>query len=211
MKKLVFILSVLFLWSCSSSQDANESNFKAALQDYYLQNKACFNIGHAFPFEMAKADSSYASKSELLGALVAADILSMSDSKVEVRGFFGTSKPKLVDGVKYELTKTGSNIAIVPTEAYWSTRRTTFCYGDYVVTKIDNFSQPESFQGVTLSEVKFFYKADNIAGWVKENKVLQARLGSVAKDIASLEIPIKASAGLILTGKGWVHEKLFSD
>ena len=208
MKKLSVTLLAMALIACSSPQDATESNFKSAIQEYYTQKQACFSLNAAFPHEVAKSDYSYKKNSEILNELVAIGFLNSTETEKEVRVFLGQSKKK-EPAVRYELTEKGKGVTKETEKAFLSLGGTNFCYGNYAVEEITNFTEPSDFMGEKVSKVKYTYKAKDIASWVKENDVLKNSFNRIAKDIASIDNPIEGKAALILTNNGWTHEKLF--
>ena len=209
--KLSIIFAALVLVACSNPQDPTESNFKSAIQEYYSTSKACFNIRADFPYQLAKSDYAYKRYSEILNELVSIGLLESIGSEKEVKSYFGNKTKEMEPAITYSLSKNGKLFAKVPEKRFMSLGGTEFCYGEYEVAEITNFTEPADFMGQKVSKVSFTYRANKIEGWAKSSQLLQDKFSSVAKDIASIANPIDGNAALILTNNGWVHEKLFKN
>lgn len=209
LKTISISLGALVLAACSNPQDPSEYNFKAAIQDYYAKKQACFNIRADFPYQLAKSAYSYQRESEVFSELVSIGFLEETETEKEVKFYFGSQPPKKEPATTYSMTAAGKAASKSPEKSFLSMGGTNFCYGEYKVSEITNFTEPADFMGQKVSEVHFKYKAENISDWAKNSPLLQAKFKEIARDIASSSTPIDGEAALILTNNGWVHEKLF--
>lgn len=196
--KLSLIALALVLSACGNNQEASDSNFKQAIQDYLNnQEGVCIYLPEdSFPFALANGNS----QREETDSLVKAGLLSATTAQVEVRQLFGSS---IKEGVEYNITAEGKKYLIQGQGLLAS----AFCTGKLTVSKVENFTQPTALNGATVSHVNFSYKLDNLAKWIKTPEILQAypKLAEKIKNTKEQQ----DTALLLLTNKGWVHEKLF--
>ena len=213
MKQEFFLIFLLFfvIISCSNPQDPTKSNFKKAIQDYYTSKQACFNVRADFPYQIAKSDYSYKKDSEIFNELVSIGFLTMTETEKECKAYFSTCPQKMEPAVTYSLTDSGKAASKEPEKGFLSLGGTDFCYGQYKVTEVTNFTEPANFMGQNVSEVDFNYKTENISTWAENSSILQSRFKKIARDIASSSKPIDDKAVLILTNKGWIHERLLNN
>ena len=75
-------------------------------------------------------------------------------------------------------------------------------------TSITNFTKPSESFGYTISRVNFNYKVVNLPGWVKTPE-LMGRFSILKELVSSKDSGIDDTAVVILTEKGWIHEKIY--
>ena len=205
MKKMTFLLAAVLMTGCSNSKDASESNFKAALQEYYDQKPACLDLSITFPYEESKNSYFLMKNEKVLNELVNLGFLTVEETEVESRyNMYGKKSPE--EALKYDLTDQGRKQANLSDE-----HNQNFCYGNYEVVDVKNFTEPTDMMGETVARVNFSFKLTNVDDWAKESPVFKEQLIGVKRSFLALDKPIDSKAELILTNKGWMHERLFSN
>ena len=196
---MCFFVSVLIA-GCSNVKDANNSNFEKSLQDYLdSESPRCYFMMN-FPSDNRSFLNNYRKNNKILDIM--AD-LGIVRKKTENQN---QSRPL----VTYELTDKGK-------EFYMADARKNilgenlggFCFGVPVVIEIDNFTEPQNATGVTISRVKYRYKVTGFPEWATTSELLELN-DNLKKDVESEDKPIKDTASLLLTDKGWVHRELFN-
>lgn len=213
-KKTIFmsVAASVLLGACSSAKDANEKNFKAAIQDYFSQNDACtqiFKRGDKLPTVQITSNKSDAElRGQAFDELVSNGFFTVEEVQIEKSELFSQNKIK-IPAKNYTLTNKGKELVRVKKDSFWG-KTNVFCYGKYEVVDIDNFTEPTSHPmlGATITDVKFTYKAKNIADWAKGD-AFKRMYANVRKDINSQNEAIKDDTMLVLTNNGWLHEKLY--
>lgn len=193
--KLKSISMLLFLFSlvlsgCSDPKEANKENFKQAAQIYLDQTYPKCYFYMNFPYTLPKYD--FSNKKSVIAA--------MTDL-----GFIKK------DGSSYILTDEGKK--------HYTENETTslggdplggFCGGKATVIEIDNFSEPANMFGRTISEVKYTYQVSDLPDWMKSPEV--TKLDRTLKtDLASETKAAKGKDVFLLSGEGWIHEKIFKE
>ncbi|MGH8580555.1 MAG: zinc-ribbon domain-containing protein [Gammaproteobacteria bacterium] len=82
-----------------------------------------------------------------------------------------------------------------------------FCYGEPKLLRVVNFTAPTPFGSYTMSNVVYEYQIINIPDWARQPDA--AKLEKISQALSSETTPLRDDATLILTNKGWVHQKLF--
>lgn len=208
-KRLFVFLCSLVLVACSNPQDPTKSNFKSAIQEYYSTQKVCFEVQADFPYQLAKSAINYNEESAVYDELVSIGLLEAKDTMKAKKTFFGKDPNKKEPATTYSLTEKSKDFVRKSEPNFFHVSGTEFCYGEYEVMDITNFSEPESLLGVRVTNVNFTYKVNKIEKWVKDSQLLQSEFTSVANHVASNITSVKDKATLMLTNNGWVHEKLF--
>jgi len=208
--KIAYIVIALsFITGCSDPNAANESNFRQAISEFYITKKACFTVNHEFPINIVSnpiltktIDYMYSGDDEaMLTELVNEGFLSIEKTEA-VPQMFGFTKPR--PALKYSLTQHGEEVAKVI-----GGHGTDFCYGNYVLLEITNFTEPSDVMGNKVTRVKYTYQADGIEDWAKSEPLIN-RFGVLSRDINSDKEPINGKADLVLTNNGWVHQTIFN-
>ena len=214
MKKILLVLfSAIMLFGCSSPQDANEKNFTEALQNYYENKPMNITINFEFPAEIEKSGFKYKRNLEMLSEFEKLGFITSEEFERTVgKGnlFSRAANPdnKIV-WIKYSLTEKGKTVTSKLEKSFFSKGGTQFCYGKgYNIQEVSSFTAPADSNGYKISKVTFSVKGKNIEDWVKENSVFKTTYSHVRKNLNSLETPLPATAVLILTNNGWVHEMM---
>jgi hypothetical protein len=190
------------LSGCGSKQDANKSNFQAAIQDYLnTKTGVCVMMpAKEVPFTLQKTGNiDFINAPQKAAALVDAGLLSAKD--MDVKSAFGN---QMVPGVQYSLTDEGKKYLVkggAGNVGNWD----AFCGGKYKVKEVENFTQPADMFGTKISQVNYLYEVDDAPSWTKQ-PALQAAYPSVQRDLSGTP---GDKAVLVATSEGWMHERLF--
>ncbi len=205
MKKLVGLILGLFLIGCTNPKEATESNFKDSIQAYFDEKQACFSVRASFPYEHEKKST----KDDLLEELVKIGMLVSEESVKVTTNIINKDLVTKEPAIKYLLTEKGNEVSeFVSKGNGWLRGETKFCYGQYKVEGVSNFSEPADFFGQKVSQVNFTYKVVDIADWAN-NDLFKSKSSELREDFNSTGEAKNGKAALILTNNGWVHEKLF--
>ncbi len=209
MKKAICIfLFFISVFGCDDPKKANHDNFTKAIQPY-LESKfpSCFYHG-TFPEKKETLSFSFSNKFKKLDVLVNAGLVEFKKKEVKkVRLITGGYKKVAVG--EYYLTVKGKSVYQENAGETLSGKKIGgFCIGKPQITEITNFTEPNNIFGHTISNVKFKYRVDNIPDWAKSN-ILLSSFSLIRKYADSEKNNINDTAVLILTDKGWVHEKIF--
>lgn len=208
MKKLILSSIILLaLTACSDPKKPNETNFKNAINEYLTAAYPECYIKDNYPLEYDQSALKYV-EIETLDMLVSENILNKTNNKrIEKENWSG--KEKEITTVVYDLTEEGKKYYTTnATKDYRGQEVGGFCFGTASVDSINNFTEPSDAFGMTISQVKYSYKVNDIPKWIKAEKLPQKQY-KLKADSASVKTPIETKATLILTNNGWVHEKLF--
>lgn len=179
---VVLVLSTVLVYGCSDPKEPNEKNFSMAIEDYYAKtDKYCF--GKRI-------------KEEIHGDLPHYEALSsIGLLKIIRKGRKWGNRFAIFD-----LTDKGKRV-YVPNRG--------FCYGTLSVSNIVNYTEPQNLFGRKIVRVKYKYKLVDIPDWAlslaADNNHKDYILSLMKSQINSQN---EATDTLMLTGKGWVHEKL---
>lgn len=199
-KWLVLGISILGLAACSSAKDANQDNFSKAIQAY-LDNESGFCAGIPathYPFSFANEDVLVENSKRRADAFVSAGLLTSRDTHIKSR-----FTPEQVEAVEYKLSSLGQK-HLVKAGAGSLGNHDAFCTGKYVLEDIESFTEPADAMGLKISRVAYTFKLRNAHKWLQDPAIQQ-----VFTDAASmLDKHIEGRAVLVLTNKGWVHERL---
>lgn len=194
----------LSLNGCANPKDANKGNFKAAINDYLKNERACikltvgFGTNIAFPYETRINSYSYNQKK--LTKFTAIGFLSSQilDSS--------TYKNRVI----YNLTDKGLS--------HFDESRSGFCYGNLRVKEILNFTEPNSnsnsvlsqylaLSGYTASTVNYTTEIVDVDDWAK-SKTTQQMFPTIKSKLRK-DKPLRYTTILILTNDGWVDGNSF--
>lgn len=211
----------LILFGCSNPKDANEGNFKQAINKILAKDKVgCVPVlGNmkSFPTTVSKEATD---QIKLLNSLVKVGLLSSKEGTI--KDYTGKTFP----GIEYSVTPEGEKFYTSNVYARSSQSQSTggFCIGEAEVDKIINFTEPQSYLGsAQVSNVKFTYKFKNLGKWFEDPDV-QATVGNMWKGgilerqrlyygngglnriLESKDNPPEMQINLFLTNKGWVDK-----
>ncbi|WP_186080572.1 hypothetical protein [Burkholderia gladioli] len=207
-------LAVL-LTACSSSKDANNSNFEKAINTHLA--KTCvsikpggFMVGNTYPIAIAlESPNSYRSQQQTdklnadntrpLEVLVKAGLLSVKDGTTKPSWTF-VATPKEVPAKIYNLTDDGKKALANP-----DGKGTDLCAGRYKVDEVVRFTQPSNAMGSTMSEVSYTFSTVDVPAWAKSDEVRQVYTG-LASQLADHQ---KGRTMLVLASDGWIEASDF--
>ncbi|AFZ23739.1 hypothetical protein Cylst_1455 [Cylindrospermum stagnale PCC 7417] len=175
----------LILSGCSNPKDANEGNFKQAINTILAKQKVgCFLV-FLFPFPVT-VDKRTANSIKPLDSLVKVGLLSSKE--------ITPGSPS----IEYSLTPEG--------QKFYNQPSGRFCIGEAEVDKIINFTPPQSYPGAPqMSSVKYTYKFKTIGKWVEDPEV-QATISELNKILETKDNPPEQEITLFLTNNGWVDK-----
>lgn len=193
------------LAGCSNPQDANEANFKVSIQAYLDATFPKCVVKTELPVELPVAKWGNVAA---LTALADVGLLTMSVEKKEIKSRWGSSAKG--DVATFMLSDQGKEYFTVTQSAQGdSAMEGGFCIGKADDVIIDQFTQPTDMMGHTISRVKYDYQLTDIPSWALDPEV-NKHIRDVRHIVGTSGERPKADAVLILTNKGWVHEKLFN-
>ena len=197
-KSTIATIIIASVVGCSSPTEANKDNFKAAINDFYEVKKECLDIGKLPITTPESKDYSLVNELEKLGFLQAEKTQMEYES---AQSLFGLEDSKQVPALKYSLTPKGESIATIDTSD-----EVSFCYAQYEVVEIVDFTEPTESDGYTISRVNYDYKISDIAEWAKTSTFLQDNNYSL-KQAMKNEVK-KGSAVLVKMNDKWKHGRL---
>jgi hypothetical protein len=200
--KIFAVSSLAFaVTACGSEKDANKSNFSKAIQAYLdTQNGICAGLpAKSVPFTLAAHQMVSTETIDRANALATAGLLSKQNT--QVKAMFGD---KLEPATEYQITDTGKKYLVTQAAGTLS-QQAAFCTGKDKMVEVDTYTEPGDMMGMKVSQANYHYKVEDAADWAK-SEGLDAAYKNFA-DYAKGDIPAKAV--LVLTGDGWMHERLF--
>jgi len=189
---LMVLAAVMVVAGCSDPKAANESNFKAAIQQHLdTVYPRCYVIAD-FPYS---TKGGFFNRSKEMGALAAVGVVSVKEID---------SKEK-----SYELTELGKTSYKENAGTGFSGQKLSgLCFGKASVTAVTQFSEPAEILGHKVSQVNYEYTVSDLPDWAQTAQV-QGAFAELKKDVQSKDKPRKALDTVLLTNKGWVHERQF--
>jgi len=198
---ILVIVTAFFTLSCSNENALSEENIEKALESYFSENPATFQVSAVFPSTFRKGD--YQVKQ--LDSLVEAGFLSVTDTEVKAKGLAAVSGNKKESARAYALTSLGEKHLHSQDEGSGGFGKSSlFKYADYKVQSIENWTEPSETQGAIVSRVTYTYKAVNALGAFTQSPAIQKAFPFIPK---ALEETQKGEQAIVKTGKGWIVEK----
>jgi len=194
-KSLSFVLLIFGLAGCGGvdKEEVSEENFTVVLNEYYKQHCIKIYTGE-IPKEIDPKGILY-NPIEKFKALEEIGLL--SSSNVEIKSHFG----KIIDGKKFVLTQKGKDIYTDTSDAKG------FCVGHYKVDKLENYTEPSSVRGMTVSRVQYDLKISKMTPLLKKVMDTKVLAEPIIKQMKSKKF---SKTVLVLTSmKGWIHERDF--
>jgi len=189
------LAAALLIAGCSDPKAASDANFKTALQGWFDEHPVCTTLvamGEV-PIEREARDRI---GEKQIDAAVAAGLLSVEPFRAVPR--FGTTP---VDFKRYTPTDAGKAAIRKDDHGLGSV---DICFARRQIESIDNFTEPADMAGIRLSRVAYRYRLADVAPWTG-NAAIKAALPAIGQMLA--RSPAEASDTLILTSKGWQHER----
>jgi hypothetical protein len=148
----ILLALCISLVACADPKAANQSNFATAINNYLAQgakDKLCLTtVG--FPHSsLGSAEVDGPDRTAQLNELIDAGLVHKTHKVKYITG--GYTAPYREDSDYYELTPTG--VSLVSDNDHFTSR---ICFAKLVVGKIENFTEPGSSSGVTVSNVSWF-------------------------------------------------------
>lgn len=205
MKKNWACLALLVLAGCGSKQDANEKNFKGAIQNF---------LDSAYPkcyffenFPAVVGDFDLKNEKAILAALLKTGLVSVKDEPHEETNLFGKKKTSIKP--TFYLTEAGKKFYKTDIQKTLGGQSIGgFCVGKAKVQDVPQFTEPSDMLGQKISRVNYTYVVNDLPSWTKSPEILSA-IPSLKPDVESENKPIKSLDAVVLTNNGWVHERLF--
>jgi hypothetical protein len=199
------VLGALLLTGCGSKQDANEKNFKVAIQNYLDSTYPKCYFFENFP--AVAADFDLKNEKATLAALLKTGLVSVKDEPHEEKTLFGDKKTSIKP--TFYLTEEGKKFYKADIEKTLGGQSIGgFCVGKAKVQDVPQFTEPSDMFGQKISRVNYTYVVSDLPSWTKSPEILSA-IPSLKPDVESENTPIKGLDAVILTNNGWVHERLF--
>ncbi len=183
------MLGVLFLLGsgCNKKTESN-TNYEAAINDYYKAHPAClWSQPKKFPVQAATSDDA---KTQGYDALTDAGLLTRTTGEKKVM----IVASKQVNN--YDVSDKGRSAWTQdPTQPGYG----NFCYGHRDVTSVDNVTTAADNSGNKTAQVSYHYKIGDAPAWANTQEMKTA-----FPDLAAaLSGPQTDNASLTMTGDQW--------
>ena len=197
-------VTLLALTGCANRKDANEGNFRSAIQKYLdTRNGVCVTLPDLFGGGRLKKGGSFTTDAPQAVAMVSAGLLLMDRSPAIVN-FLGISLDR---APVYSLTPEGKKYLVGDPSFDSPDISVTFCGGKYRVTELQSFTAPATDgSGTTTSQVSYRYIVTGAPAWARQPE-LQAAYPSLQKDLNG---DVSDTAVLVLTEHGWTDQRLLN-
>ncbi|MFJ2982979.1 MULTISPECIES: hypothetical protein [unclassified Pseudomonas] len=206
-RKIVPLALLATVAGCSDTVDTSEASFKKAAQAYLdTQYPQCFVVS-SFPTQTQDFDTNGTNKA--LHALAQVGVVSEKEiSRTEVPERLW-QKARTDIYYAYDLTDEGRKYYKADAQKMLNgTTRGGLCFGKAQVTAIERFTEPGETMGQTISDVTYAYKITGLPDWAASQEV-KANIRKLGEAVATNDTPAKETRVMVLTNKGWVHERLF--
>jgi hypothetical protein len=186
--RAVFLCGATLLLAGCNKQDNSNTNYQAAINDYYKAHPSClWQETKKFPVQAATADDA---KTEGYDALTDAGLLTRTTAEKKV--FIVASKQVN----NYDLSPKG--------RSDWTADTTqpgygNFCYGHRTVDAIDSATAGVNGSGVKTAVVNYHYSFADVPDWAKSQEV-QTAFPSVGAALAKSQ---PAQDSLVMNGTMW--------
>lgn len=195
---LMCAMCLLTITACKKNGEPSKDTAKLPLDQYYAKRgDLCLYVGK-FPIDISPRDLNPSIMEIMndglpaqLSALENAGLVGRSSTSVSAGGNFGAQ----MSVVRFTVTDLGNKFfGKKPREAYamgaWiDVNRPEFCYGKFVLDKVESITEIEGKDGRRTAEVKYVVHSDNVAGWASNKKIQDAfpEVKSVLKN-ATVEV-----------------------
>ncbi|MFJ4157913.1 hypothetical protein ACIPZF_24345 [Pseudomonas sp. NPDC089752] len=206
-RKIVPLALLATVAGCSDDKGVSEATFHKAAQAYLdTQYPQCFVVS-SFPTRTQDFDVDGSNKA--LHALAQVGVVSEKEiSRTEVPERLW--QPARTDiYYAYDLTDEGRKYYKADAQKMPNgSTRGGLCFGKAQVTAIEGFTEPGEKMGQTISEVTYAYKITGLPEWAARQEVKDS-IRQLGEAVATNDTPAKETRAMVLTQKGWVHERLF--
>ena len=186
-KMLTIAMALVGLGGCDDPKSPSNQHFAKALNDHFARNPACIDLimfGDVHPDSgNSSAFPAYFNSKPVFGminpelkqadALVSAGLLVEQDTIVQQKLMFG-SGTQSIQVKSYDLSGTGRALLAkskASNHLYMDNNTSNFCYGTPEVVKVDQYTEPASMMGFTVSHVIYTYHLTNVLSWARDPAV----------------------------------------
>lgn len=188
MKKMMYrvltcAICLLTIAACKKDGKPSDDTAKLTLDQYYMKRgDLCLYVGK-FPIDISPRDLNPSIMEIMndglpaqLSALENAGLVGRSSTSVSAGGNFGAQ----MSVVRFTVTGLGHKFfGAKPREAYalgaWiDVKRPEFCYGKFVLDKVESITEIENKDGKKTAEVKYIVRTDGVADWATNKKFQNA-------------------------------------
>lgn len=199
-KLSITAFSIIALISCSSKNDANESNFLNSLQHHYQNSNLCFE--EVKPLTILDLNKVPSFQRDFLNQL--SQDPTSNFGRVKGLEKAGLIQKPAAGGKIYELTELGRKYATeTKVRRPFQEEKTAlkFCWGKIHPSEVVNFDIPNSNSSNSKTIVTFKYQVSDLADWAKNKNIQESypQIGSVLEMQDKKEI----KQALKLTNNGW--------
>ncbi|MDE2421355.1 MAG: hypothetical protein KGO49_09285 [Gammaproteobacteria bacterium] len=209
-KQMIVVVSIaaLTVSACSSKKDANEKNFKVAIQQQLDKTSTDLCI----PFSSTKDVQLNSWDIKQLQPFEAAGLISGTEVEVAVHSLVmsSTVPPIITKAKRYTLTAEGKKFYQetdaqteprigYPTAMHYKTG--SLCYGKVAVDQIVKWTEPQQNGGVQVALVTYLYKIDNLANWAKNPDI--QNVSPTLKQMVEGASKTELMQEVMLTNVGW--------
>ncbi|MDB6062330.1 MAG: hypothetical protein JWM78_2433 [Verrucomicrobiaceae bacterium] len=212
------IASSLLLIACGNKQDANETNFSAAIiQHLDKEGGLCLRL-NKWPVDLTEMDLRFqktiptatAGQMDALGTI---GLVSGADAEVDQMDMFGKPTGHKFKVKRYDLTGEGKKFyreKEVDQTGMGGSKKVIqgdICYGKKLLDTVVKWEGPMKFGDYQEANVKYLYKIDGLADWAKKPE-LQSAFPYIAQTIDAAG---KNEQQLVvkLTSLGWEAKGLY--
>ncbi|MGF6964374.1 hypothetical protein OKW43_001379 [Paraburkholderia sp. WC7.3g] len=200
----------LFAGCHDKSQDANQANFTATINDYLAERGHLCLAKYDWPIYTTTEDRANGTRDavqmpvlEKLGLVVGKDMLV---ERVDADGKKITASAR-----QYQLTPEGQKYYLhIPEVVATATSRVThpadFCAASLSLDKVVGWERPMQMDGKTVTSVIYTYKIDP-APWAKDQDA--QRVFPMVKRVIEGAGTMQLREGVHLTDAGWVADEVF--
>jgi hypothetical protein len=185
----------LLLTGCSDPKAASDANFRATLQSWFDEHPVCATLVTMGEVPIVR-EARGGIDQKPIDAAVSAGLLSVEPFRAVSR--FGTAPE---DFRRYTPTDKGK-AAIRKDDRGWGS--VDICFARRQIDSIENYTEPADMAGIHLSRVTYRYSLADVAPWVNDTAI-KAALPAIGRTLA--KSPAEATDTLMLTNKGWQHER----
>lgn len=186
----------LLLAGCGSDPKAvNDASFKTALQGWFDEDPVCTRLVAMGDVPLVREVRNRIDQKEIEAA-VAAGLLSVEPFRAVPR--FGKTP---VDYRRYTPTEAGKDAIRKNDRGLGSV---DICFARRQIEGIETFTEPADMAGIHLSRVTYRYRLVDIASWT-DDEAIKVALPAIGRALA--RSPAQATDTLMLTNKGWRHQR----
>ncbi|WP_265215732.1 hypothetical protein [Herbaspirillum lusitanum] len=202
---LMCTVCLLAVTACKKDGKPSDDTAKLTLDQYYAKRgDLCLYVGQ-FPVDISPRDLNPSIMEIMndglpaqLSALENAGLVGRNSTSVSAGGNFGAQ----MSVVRFTITDLGNKFfGTKPREAYamgaWiDVNRPEFCYGKFVLDKVESITETEGKDGRKTAEVKYIVRTDGVAGWTSNKKIqdafpeVKSLLKSVTVEVTKTLVPV---------------------